>query len=69
MAGKIEKIITKIPKTMSKSHHEVAYTSPRLTTYCYDVECGFQGTVGFIQSDNGGNKSIADPDVVEIESW
>jgi hypothetical protein len=54
---------------MSKLHHDVTYTSPRLTTFSYAVECGFQGTVGFIQSDNGGNKSIADPDVVEIESW
>ena len=54
---------------MSKTHHEVAYTSPRLTTESFAVECGFQGTTGFIQSDSGGNKSIADPDVVEIESW
>lgn len=54
---------------MLKSHNEVTYTSPRLTTYCHAVECGFQGTVGFIQADNGGSKSIADPDVVELESW
>ena len=54
---------------MSKFYNGTTYSAPSMKVYLHAVECGFQGTVGFVQADNGGSKSIADPDVVELESW
>ena len=54
---------------MSKPNCEATYTSPILTLHSHTVECGFQGTTAFVQGDTGENKSIADPDVVELDSW
>lgn len=54
---------------MLKTKAEVFYTSPRLEVLTHAVECGFQGTTAFVQGDSGENKSIADPDVVELDSW
>lgn len=53
---------------MSKLHREASYVSPQLYLHYHVVECGFQGTA-FVQSSNDDSKSIADPEVVTLDSW
>ena len=44
------------------------YSTPEIELLTTPVECGFQGST-FLETGSSSSKSIADPDVVTLDSW
>lgn len=44
------------------------YSTPEIELLTTPVECGFQGST-FLENGSSSSKSIADPDVVTLDSW